>query len=134
MSADNVSLSNSRRHLFDMRANRVTGLLTTHGVNGKSFTGGVMDGAKSEGLLIECTLTQTNRLATRVCACYLDQWTGNFVSVANTTFPSGTFSRGWWVKTLVNFPNTRTHFGHITNTGNPGSVSGTLDFYVSTRP
>ena len=134
VSVDAVRNSSSSTHLFSMTAAGVTGLLTTHGVNGKSFTGGVMDGAISEGLLIEGTLTQTNRLATRVGACYLDQHTANFVSVVNTTFSSGTFSQGWWVKTTVNFPNTRTHFGHITNTGNAGSVSGTLDFYVSKKP
>ncbi|MEG2146648.1 MAG: hypothetical protein RRY06_08470 [Lachnospiraceae bacterium] len=122
---------------FSMTANGVTGLLTTYSSSGKNFTGGAFDAFKGTGLLIAGTVTHTNGYNVKVGACYYNSSNDTFYSVSPQYFDSGVNNTGWIPKmagSSMNFNNSMTYYGHITNHNGSGKVSGTLDFSVSTNP
>lgn len=121
---------------FSMTANKVTGLLTTYSSSGKNFTGGAFDGLTGEGLKIKGTVTHTQGYSIKVGACYYQSSNDTFYSVSPQYFDSGVNDSGFIPKMegkYLNFNNSMTYYGHITNSAGSGSVSGTLDFSVSTN-
>lgn len=121
---------------FSMTANGVTGLLTTYSSSGKNFTGGAFDGLTGEGLSITGTLTHTLGYKIKVGACYYNSYNDTFYSVDPQYFNSGEDESGFIPKLdgqYQNFYNSTTYYGHITNYNGSGSVSGTLNFSVSTN-
>lgn len=119
--------------LFSMTAVRVSNLLTTYQVNGKSFTGGNMDAFAGEGLKISGTgTTSTGTGNIKVGACYYQSYNDTFVSVCSYPFTPGTSGEKWWPKTT--FSNSITYYGHVTNPNGTGTVAGTFNFAVTTDP
>ena len=122
---------------FSMRANGVTGLLTTSGVSGKNFTGNAFSVSRGEGLLIEGTVTHTDGCDVRVGACSYQPLNGLFFSALPLYFPSGVRSSGFIPKSAnytIYFNNELTYYGHITNNVDYGSVAGNLYFSKAARP
>lgn len=121
---------------FSMTAKRVTGLLTTYNSPGKNFTGRAFDGLTGEGLLIKGTLKHTQGKKVKVGACYYIISSNTFSSVTNELFNSGVAGSLFTPKLdgkIMNFSNSITYYGHITNYSGTGHVSGTLKFSVSTK-
>ncbi len=121
---------------FSTTANALTGMKTSRG-EGNSFTGGAFDAYAQQGLLVKGRLTHTQGKAIKVGACYYDSNTMTYYSVKPLYFSSQVEGRGWIPKldgSYLNFNNSRTYYGHITNYQGSGSVSGTLNFSVSQKP
>lgn len=124
---------------FTMTANGVTNLLTTYASTGKNFTGGVFDGYAGEGLRIVGKITHTLGENAKVGACYYNTTNDTFYTVKTVYFRSGVNNESAFIPKLrsdgyLYFNNSITYYGHITNHTGSGSVSGTLNFSVSTNP
>ncbi len=120
---------------FTMTAVRVSNLLTTYSSSGKNFTGGAFDAFENEGLLIEGTVTHSLGMNVKVGACYYTATDDTFHTVYPYTFNSGVESSVFIPKSygkIIYFYNQSTYYGHITNHNGSGTVSGTLNFSVST--
>jgi len=120
---------------FTMTATSVSNLLTTYSASGKNFTGGAMDAFAKEGLKITGKVTSTlgtSGYDVKCGACYYNSSNDTFYSVAYDYFPSGQNYTYWAEK--INFSNSVTYYGHITNNLGSGTVSGSLTFSVSTKP
>ncbi|NLV87450.1 MAG: hypothetical protein GX025_09605 [Clostridiales bacterium] len=119
--------------LFSMTATKVSNLLTTYGVNGKSFTGSVIDGLAGEGLKITGTgMTSTGAGTIKVGACYYQASNDTFISICSYNFVSGVQGEMWRSKAYFN--NSMTYYGHVTNNNGSGTVAGTFNFSVATKP
>lgn len=121
---------------FSMRAIGVSGLLTTYSSTGKNFTGGAFDGFANEGLLIDGEVSHTLGYDVKVGACYYKAANDTFYSVSPLYFTSDETDSGFIPKlsgNVLNFSNSITYYGHITNHNSSGEVSGTLNFSVGTK-
>lgn len=122
---------------FSMTAINVSNLITTYSSSGKNFTGGAFDGFAAEGLLIEGEVTHTLGYNVKLGACYYQTSNDTFYSVSPKYFDSGVEDTAWIPKLngrILNFHNSITYYGHITNHNGVGKVSGDLSFSVSTDP
>ena len=120
---------------FAARASGLPFSMTTYSSSGKNFNGGAFDGFTGQGLSITGTLTHTLGYTTKVGACYYQSSNDTFYSVDPKYFSSGVNQSGFIPKMngqYINFHNSITYYGHITNHNGSGSVSGTLNFSVST--
>ena len=122
---------------FSMTATGVQHFLTTDYENStKHFTVGAFDGYVGEGLLITGSLTHTGGSVVRFGACYYNPSNDTYYTVQPMIAYSGSSISRFISKMNgmdFNFFNNTTYYGHVTNIAGFGSVSGYLDFSVSTQ-
>lgn len=123
---------------FSMTATEVKNMLTTYNSSGKKFNGGAFDGLVGEGLKITGSLTHSygSEYTIKVGACYYNASNDTFYAVSSSYFKSGVYSSTFVPKLdgmYINFKNSQTYYGYITNHNGVGSVSGSLSFSVATE-
>lgn len=123
---------------FTMTATSVSNMLTTYNSSGKNFTGGAFDGLQGEGLRITGTLTHSygSNYTIKVGACYYNASNDTFYAVSSAYFSSGEYGSTFVPKIsgkYINFNNSQTYYGYITNHNGVGKVSGSLAFSVATE-
>lgn len=139
------STSTGKVKMFSMTASGVTGLLTTKGVSGKSFTLSTIPSGwyvLMEGRITSSAGTGYTYRA-KVGTCYYNYLSGEFVANAYKHFDSGVSSQAWFVRdpfyneyaaNNLGYDSTKTYYGFVKNIyGSGSSESGSLTFWVAQR-